>query len=60
MRIAVCVKQVPDTETKIQVKPGETSISADGVTYVINPYDEFAKYPFAGTLTATQASSTFR
>lgn len=42
MKIIVLVKQVPDTETKVQVKPGETSISTDGVTYVINPYDEFA------------------
>jgi electron transfer flavoprotein beta subunit len=42
MKIVVLVKQVPDTETKVQVKPGETNISTDGVTYVINPYDEFA------------------
>ena len=42
MNIIVLLKQVPDTETKIQVKPGETAISTDGVTYVINPYDEFA------------------
>jgi electron transfer flavoprotein beta subunit len=42
MKIIVLVKQVPDTETKVQVKPGETNISADGVTYVINPYDEYA------------------
>ncbi|MBI4831850.1 MAG: electron transfer flavoprotein subunit beta/FixA family protein [Candidatus Lindowbacteria bacterium] len=42
MKIIVLMKQVPDTETKIQVKPGETAISTDGVTFVINPYDEFA------------------
>ena len=42
MNIIVLLKQVPDTETKVQVKPGETSISTDGVTYVINPYDEYA------------------
>jgi electron transfer flavoprotein beta subunit len=42
MKIIVLVKQVPDTETKVQVKPGETEISTEGVTYVINPYDEFA------------------
>ncbi|GAB4343499.1 MAG: electron transfer flavoprotein subunit beta/FixA family protein [Candidatus Abyssubacteria bacterium] len=42
MKIIVLMKQVPDTETKIQIKPGEKSISTDGVTFVINPYDEFA------------------
>ncbi|UCD56070.1 MAG: electron transfer flavoprotein subunit beta/FixA family protein, partial [Candidatus Hydrogenedentota bacterium] len=42
MKIIVLMKQVPDTETKVQVKPGETTISTEGVTYVINPYDEFA------------------
>lgn len=42
MKLIVLLKQVPDTETKVQVKPGETQISAEGVTYVINPYDEFA------------------
>lgn len=42
MKIIVLLKQVPDTETKVVVKPGETSISTEGVTYVINPYDEYA------------------
>lgn len=42
MKVIVLMKQVPDTETKVQVKPGETSISTEGVTYVINPYDEYA------------------
>ncbi|RJP65275.1 MAG: electron transfer flavoprotein beta subunit/FixA family protein [Candidatus Abyssobacteria bacterium SURF_17] len=42
MKIIVLVKQVPDTETKVQVKPGEKAISTDGVTFVINPYDEYA------------------
>ena len=42
MKLIVLMKQVPDTETKVQVKPGETAISTDGVTYVINPYDEYA------------------
>jgi len=42
MKLIVLMKQVPDTETKVQVKPGEMAISTDGVTYVINPYDEYA------------------
>ena len=42
MRVAVLVKHVPDTETRIQVKPGEKKINEEGVTYVISPFDEFA------------------
>ncbi len=42
MNIVVLLKQVPDTETKVRVKSDEPSISTDGVTYVINPYDEYA------------------
>lgn len=40
MNIIVCVKQVPDTETKIQTA-GDT-ISTQGIKWVMNPYDEFA------------------
>ena len=42
MRIAVCIKQVPDTETKIKLKPDQSGIDASGVKWVINPYDEHA------------------
>jgi len=42
MNIVVLAKQVPDTETKIEVKPGTTEIETQGVTFVVNPYDEFA------------------
>lgn len=42
MNIIVCLKQVPDTETKIVLKSGEKKISEEGVNFVINPYDEFA------------------
>ncbi len=42
MKIAVCVKAVPDTETKIVISPDKLSISRDGVRYVSSPYDEFA------------------
>jgi electron transfer flavoprotein beta subunit len=40
MNIVVCVKQVPDTETKIQVKDGQVDHSE--TKYVVNPYDEYA------------------
>jgi electron transfer flavoprotein beta subunit len=42
MKIAVCVSHVPDTATKIKIAPDEKSIDQSGVTYIINPYDEFA------------------
>ena len=42
MKIAVCVSHVPDTATKVKIGPGSKSIDPNGVTYIINPYDEFA------------------
>ncbi len=38
----VCVKQVPDTETKVRVAPDGRSLDPSAVTWVLNPYDEFA------------------
>ena len=42
MKIFVCVKQVPDTETKIQLNGDNSSIDTANIKWVINPYDEFA------------------
>ncbi len=42
MKIAVCVKRVPDTETRIKIGPDGKSIDEDGVKFVLNPYDEYA------------------
>jgi electron transfer flavoprotein beta subunit len=42
MKIAVCVSQVPDTATKIVIGGDRRSIDKTGVSFVINPYDEFA------------------
>ena len=42
MKSLVCLKQVPDTETQIKVKPDGTGIVTDGIKYVINPYDEYS------------------
>ena len=41
MKILVCISQVPDTSTKIVLKDNNTAINNQGVTYVINPYDEW-------------------
>jgi len=56
--ILVCMKQVPDTETKIQINAQGSGIVAEGIKYVMNPYDEFAveealriKEKFGGTVT---------
>ena len=38
----VCIKQVPDTETRVKVAPDGRSLDPAGVTWVLNPYDEFA------------------
>lgn len=42
MKFAVCVSQVPDTTTKVKVGTDGKTIDPAGVTYIINPYDEFA------------------
>jgi electron transfer flavoprotein beta subunit len=42
VKIVVCLKQVPDTETKIEVKPDGSGIVEEGIKYIMNPYDEFA------------------
>lgn len=41
MNIIACVKQVPDTETQIRVKPDGSGIDDTGIKWVMNPYDEF-------------------
>jgi electron transfer flavoprotein beta subunit len=42
VKIAVCLKRVPDTTAKIAIAPGGTTIDESGVKFVPNPYDEFA------------------
>ena len=42
MNIAVCVKQVPDTETKIKISGDKKSIDEGDINFILNPYDEFA------------------
>lgn len=62
MKAFVCVKQVPDTETKIKLKPDASGIDTTGVKWVMNPYDEFAveeaiKMKEAGKITSVVAIS---
>ena len=42
MKIAVCLKRVPDTTAKIVIGATRTAIDEAGVKFVPNPYDEFA------------------
>lgn len=42
MKIVVCVSHVPDTAAKIIVGSDGKQIDPEGVTYVVNPYDEYA------------------
>ena len=42
MKIAVCVKRVPDSETRIKIAADGRSMDESGVKFVLNPYDEFA------------------
>jgi len=42
VNVIVCVKQVPDTETLIKIKPDGSGIVTDDIKYVMNPYCEFA------------------
>jgi len=39
---AVCVKQVADTETRVKVGSDGKTLDPSGVTWILNPYDEFA------------------
>lgn len=42
MNIFVCVKQVPDTETKIVPSADGSFIETNSIKWIMNPYDEFA------------------
>ena len=43
MKIVVCVKQVPDTETRVKIAASGSAISeADVASWIVSPYDEFA------------------
>ncbi|TAK00401.1 MAG: electron transfer flavoprotein subunit beta/FixA family protein [Candidatus Manganitrophaceae bacterium] len=41
MNIAVCIKQVPASESKVKPSADGKDIDRTGLTYVVNPYDEF-------------------
>src|SRR2546422_7783120 len=42
MKIAVCIKRVPDSETRVKIAADGKSLDEAGVKFILNPYDEFA------------------
>ncbi len=42
MKIAVCVKQVPDSETRINLAAPSAELDQSGFTRILNPYDAYA------------------
>lgn len=42
MKIACCIKRVPDSEARVKIASDGKSIDEAGVKFVMNPYDEFA------------------
>lgn len=62
VNVLVCIKQVPDTETKVKVAGDGKCIDPDGIKWIINPYDEMAievalrlKEKMGGTVTLLTA-----
>ncbi|MCS7188381.1 MAG: electron transfer flavoprotein subunit beta/FixA family protein [Bacteroidia bacterium] len=41
MKVLCCVSHVPDTTTRIQFTPDGAALDRTGVTFIINPYDDF-------------------
>lgn len=42
MKILVCISHVPDTTAKINFTPDNKEFISQGLTFIINPYDEIA------------------
>jgi len=42
VNIVVVIKQTPDTETVIRIRPDKSQIVTSDIKWIINPYDEFA------------------
>jgi electron transfer flavoprotein beta subunit len=42
MKIAVCIKRVADSETRVKIAADGKTLDEAGVKFILNPYDEFA------------------
>lgn len=41
MNILVCISKTPDTTSRISFRAGDTEYNPDGITFIMNPYDEW-------------------
>src|SRR6059036_3894466 len=60
MKIAVCIKRVPDSETRVKIGADAKSLDEAGVKFVLNPYDEFAVEEGLRRKEAAAAQETIR
>jgi electron transfer flavoprotein beta subunit len=58
MKILVCISKTPDTTAKIAFTDNNTKFAADGVQWIINPYDEWYALVRAIELKEADPSST--
>ena len=58
MKILVCISKTPDTTAKIAFADNNTKFAADGVQWIINPYDEWYALVRAIELKEADASTT--
>ena len=58
MNILVCISKVPDTTAKISFTDNDTAFDANGVTFIMNPYDEWYALVRAVELTEGGKGST--
>lgn len=42
VNIIVCIKQVPDTEARVQISERGDSIESKEINFILNPFDEYA------------------
>jgi electron transfer flavoprotein beta subunit len=42
VKVGVCVKTTPDTDTRIKITPAADGIDPAGIKWIISPYDSFA------------------
>ena len=42
LKIAICMRQVPDTATRVKISSTGKSLDTSNIQYVINPYEEYA------------------
>jgi len=57
LNIFVCIKQVPDTETKVTPNADGSFIETTSIKWIMNPYDEFAVEQALATKTANSGST---